>query len=161
MLSSLSIEALPTQMLPLADRFYREQGEKDRCRRHDRVWFARIEGRPVAAARLCPQGGALQLRGVWVSPEYRRLGVGAALVREVMAQAGEPVWCFAQPEQVDWYLSLGFQTAETLPENQAAMLAAYRRSHPSLLAMRYTRCTAWPFNSQRLTATGSSRGCQA
>ncbi|WP_169628208.1 GNAT family N-acetyltransferase [Ferrimonas futtsuensis] len=134
-MAALSIEALPVQALPLADRFYRDQGEKDRCRRHDRVWFGRLAGRPVAAARLSPQGGALQLRGVWVAPQHRRSGIGAALVRQVVAAAGEPVWCFAQPELVAWYLSLGFQLAAALPENQAAMLAAYRRSHPSLQAL--------------------------
>ncbi|BDY03022.1 GNAT family N-acetyltransferase [Ferrimonas sp. YFM] len=137
-MASLSIEALSAQALPLADRFYREQGEKDRCRRHDRVWFARIDGRAVAVARLSPQGGALLLRGVWVVLECRRLGVGAALVSEVISQAKEPVWCFTQPDLMAWYLSLGFQQVESLPETQAAMLAAYRRSRSSLQALRYS-----------------------
>ncbi|WP_417349827.1 GNAT family N-acetyltransferase [Ferrimonas sp.] len=137
-MASLSIEALPAQMLPLADRFYRDQGEKDRCRGHDRVWLGRIEGGPVAVARLSPQGGVLLLRGVWVAPECRGLGVGTTLVRQVIALAGAPVWCFTQPELVAWYQSLGFQQVETLLENQAAMLAAYRRSHPALQALCYS-----------------------
>ncbi|TKB47942.1 GNAT family N-acetyltransferase [Ferrimonas sediminicola] len=135
--ASLILEALPPQALPLADRFYREQGEKDRCRSHDRVWLARSRGRIIGVARLSPQGGALQLRGVWVSPEHRRHGAGAALVRRMLAEAGEPVWCFALPGLIRWYLSFGFCLVDTLPEAQAAMLVAYRRGSPRLEALRY------------------------
>ncbi|WP_035415686.1 GNAT family N-acetyltransferase [Ferrimonas kyonanensis] len=133
----LIYQPLEVEALPLADRFYRSQGGKDRCRRHDRVWVARRQGRMVAVARRVPLESHWVLRGVLVEEAERRQGVATELLRRLLMESETPVWCFALLHLKSFYLNLGFQCPETatepMPTAIAGALAAYRRSQPGLL----------------------------
>ncbi|SDJ89640.1 Acetyltransferase (GNAT) domain-containing protein [Ferrimonas sediminum] len=133
----LICQPLEVMALPLVDRFYRQHGGKDRCRRHDRVWVARRQGRMVAVARRVPLESHWVLRGLLVDDTERRQGVATELLQCLLEECDEPLWCFALSHLKPLYVSLGFQcldtAAEPLPKAVAGALAAYRRSQPGLL----------------------------
>ena len=74
------------------------------------VAVARDGGRVVGMARLLSDGVCnAYLLDVWTQSEYRRKGVGSALVRHLVAQVPGQHIGLQTDDAVDFYRSLGFQ----------------------------------------------------
>ena len=89
--------------------------------RHGVEVLAVIErGMPVAFAQLERGGGAAEIAGVYVRPEYRGRGLGTAMTRAAIEAAGDvrDLWISAddedRPKQL--YARLGFRPAWTAME---------------------------------------------
>jgi len=66
-------------------------------------------GVPVATLRLLDDGDEVRIGRVATAQSHRGRGLGAAMVREALALAGEqPVVLDAQAHLVDWYAAFGF-----------------------------------------------------
>jgi predicted GNAT family N-acyltransferase len=75
-------------------------------------FLATVEGRPCGTARWRKTAGGIKLERFAVLPEYRRMGVGAALLRAVLADLPDdrvPVYLNAQLTAVPFYERYGFK----------------------------------------------------
>jgi GNAT superfamily N-acetyltransferase len=83
------------------------------------VTVAEYEESIAGFAALLPEGSHLELDGLFVEPELRRNGIGAALVEEAAHEArrrGLALMVVANPHALDFYRHCGFSvegTAET------------------------------------------------
>ncbi len=78
-----------------------------------RHWIALLGGRPVATARVLAEGGAAKIQRVAVLAEARGRGIGAALMRAVLAELGaDPaageIRLDSQTSALPFYERLGF-----------------------------------------------------
>ena len=70
----------------------------------------RVVGCVSVMAKVCPDVGAWQLRGMAVDPACRGHGVGAALIAEVHRRmAGQQLWCNARLPAVRFYEQHGWR----------------------------------------------------
>jgi len=72
-----------------------------------RHWAAVAAGAVVGCVSVMALRG-FALRGMAVSPEHQRGGVGTALVGVVCAEVEAPMWCNARLDAVDFYARLGW-----------------------------------------------------
>lgn len=111
------------------DPFLRRHGRMGPLQADDRVLFVRAartgtpsaaEAPVIACVRLDGGDGSFVLRSLLVHPHWRGRGLGARLVRALLAHAdlnpGARVYCLAYPDLVDWYGRLGFGPADPVPE---------------------------------------------
>lgn len=132
---SIYIESVEVVAYPLIDRFYKAQGQGDRCKRHDKVWAVRDQGTLIATARLSPMEGQWILRGVWVAPSYRHQRIASELITQMIADHPGEIHCFALPHLATFYGRLGWQLCQPKPVLEG-VFSAYRRSQPQLLSFR-------------------------
>jgi amino-acid N-acetyltransferase len=55
------------------------------------------------------RGGARELASLVTAPEWRGLGVGGAIVRWLMDDAGPPLWLMCRSDLAGFYLKFGFR----------------------------------------------------
>jgi GNAT superfamily N-acetyltransferase len=74
-----------------------------------------------------------EVKRLWVRPDLRRAGVGAALMRAVVEGARDLGFVdlyletgFRQPEAIAFYPRIGWEAAEELPEGAHSYPGAYR-----------------------------------
>lgn len=84
-------------------------GLDDQCRHY----LLRIDGRAIGAARVKPSGDALKIQRVAIRKSARGSGLGAALMRKIIASAavdqpGADLVLGAQTEAIGFYEKLGF-----------------------------------------------------
>ncbi|UTW08784.1 GNAT family N-acetyltransferase [Pseudomonas benzenivorans] len=127
--------ALPTQLTPLADKFYRSHRSPMRPRQQDRVWVARQQD-ILAALCLRPVAGGQWLTSLFVAPQHRRQGLGRQLVERALASAEGPTWLFCHPELHPFYQPLGFSSHACLPTELSERLQRYQR-HKALIALAH------------------------
>jgi predicted GNAT family acetyltransferase len=66
----------------------RDFEEKDWRRRSVRpVLVVEVDGRPVAMAGTFPEGGVLQVWGMWTDPAFRGRGIGRRILADLVAWA--------------------------------------------------------------------------
>lgn len=133
---------------PLANRFYKQSGEKGKTQSSDEVHVARSDSKIIAAVRLCPlvkgQADASNpsdirlLRSLAVSPEYRRTGVGSLFMEYVVAQIGSRAcWCYPFSWLEGFYGQTGFKVVapEDSPDLIRSPFENYRRQGRDILIM--------------------------
>jgi GNAT superfamily N-acetyltransferase len=122
----LHCRVLPAPLLPLVDEFYRAHRSPMRVDCRAQIWVAQ-RTEIVAALCLRPLAQGHWLSGLFVAPSQRRQGLARQLLGQALAQAGEPVWLFCDPELHSFYENLGFLPCTSLPTALAERLSRYRR----------------------------------
>lgn len=90
----------------------------------DGEWFGFFDGEQlVGAAHLVKVSGDELFDDLWVRPDYRKKGVGRALVKEMQRLRGA-LWLIADPDGVAYYDRFGFSIAMRLPPAIAARYEA-------------------------------------
>ena len=125
---TVTYEQLLPIAYPLANRFYKQAGEKGKTQSSDSVYVARADAKIVAAVRLCPivvqgqtgteasSGDLLLLRSLAVLPEYRRTGMGSRFMEYVVEQiSGHECWCYPFSWLKSFYAQTDFE--EVAPED--------------------------------------------
>ncbi|AHY43559.1 NUDIX domain-containing protein [Stutzerimonas decontaminans] len=139
----LDYSPLPQALQPLLVRFYRAHNSRNRVRPEATCWVAR-RGAIVGGLCLTPVADGHFLTGLLVTPAERNCGVGAQLVREVLASCDGPVWLFCKPELLDFYTRLGFVKTDRLPDTLADRLSRYRRSKALIALLNDRRMMPMP-----------------
>ena len=137
-MADLQFCALPEQLKPLADKFYRGHRSPMRPRHQDQVWVAK-QGDILAALCLRPVAGGQWLTSLFVAPPLRRQGLGRQLVERALAGAQEPTWLFCQPQLRPLYENLGFSCDACLPAELNERLQRYQRHKPLIAFGRAAR----------------------
>jgi predicted N-acetyltransferase YhbS len=145
---TLSYEQLAPIAYPLANRFYKQAGEKGKTQSSDEVYVARVGAKIIAAVRLCPMvkgltnvnnnAGKLLLRSLAVSPEFRRTGVGSQFMTYVVDQIGaRECWCYPFSWLEGFYAQTHFVpiAVADAPEAIAVPFENYRRQGRDIVIM--------------------------
>ncbi len=147
-LKNIDYERLLPIAYPLANRFYKQTGEKGKTQSTDEVYVARFDTSIIAVVRLCPlvKGPAfvdtpskrLLLRSLAVSPEYRRVGVGSQFMEYVVQHIGvRECWCYPFIWLESFYEQVGFEVVDPddSPEIIRSPFENYRRQGRDILIM--------------------------
>ncbi|UZE95969.1 GNAT family N-acetyltransferase [Alkalimarinus alittae] len=145
----MTYEKLMPIAYPLANRFYKQAGEKGKTQSTDSVYVARLGAKIIAAVRLCPvlvrsQGGGsvsqnrLLLRSLAVLPEHRRTGVGRRFMEYVVEQIDAyECWCYPFSWLEQFYSQTDFRLIS--PEDTPAFIRVpfenYSRQGRDILIM--------------------------
>jgi GNAT superfamily N-acetyltransferase len=116
---------LPSDLKPLADKFYRQQRSSMRASAGAQLWVVQ-DVELVAALNLNPLAEGYWLTALLVAPSHRGQGLASGLVSQAVAAQNLPVWLFCQPALCSFYQRLGFAPATALPAALAQRLARYR-----------------------------------
>lgn len=118
---------LPTELKPLADKFYRSQRSPMRTTAEGQVWVAE-DHEIVAALCLSPANDGYWLTSLLVAATMRKHGIARQLINVALAERTTPVWLFCHPQLSSFYLGLGFQPCSHLPQPLAERLTRYQRT---------------------------------
>ncbi|NJR40158.1 MAG: GNAT family N-acetyltransferase [Leptolyngbyaceae cyanobacterium CSU_1_4] len=78
-----------------------------------KFWIIEQEGRIVACGKLCHSDTYSVLYDVIVLSQYRRQGIGSALVKHVIQHASKPLYLACFPDKIGFYTQLGFTPARS------------------------------------------------
>jgi N-acetylglutamate synthase-like GNAT family acetyltransferase len=102
--------------------FLRREGYQQPIGEADRFFTSEHEGEIVGAVRLCPEEGALVLRGIRIRADMRRRGIGRRLLAQVVAAiGGETCYCIPYRWLISFYGEAGFRVMR--PEDAPPFLA--------------------------------------
>jgi GNAT superfamily N-acetyltransferase len=104
----------------------------------DIVVLARLDETIIGIVRLCRSPGRLWLRGMQVLSEFRRTGVGTALLDTLnSAMQGQPTYCLPYAHLDRFYGRAGFAVcdADSMPADLAARLETQQREGLSVIGM--------------------------
>lgn len=139
-MSGVTVHIAAADEHPRAAAAYEAWGYGGGVRPQDVVYLAESGGDLVGVVRRTVEDeGVAMLRGMQVAPEWRRRGVGAALLRTFVAGlGGAECFCIPYTHLVGFYGAGGFAT---LPDADAPAflrerLAEYRAQGLSVLIMR-------------------------
>ncbi|WP_432732516.1 GNAT family N-acetyltransferase [Jeongeupia wiesaeckerbachi] len=90
----------------------------------DRVLLAREGDKIIGILRLSPLADALCLRGMQIRADRRRMGLGSAMLLQLIKQMDRPCYCLPYAHLLDFYAQAGFKPV-------------HRADLPTLLAERY------------------------
>lgn len=117
---------------------YAEGGYRGGVQARDTVIVATIDGAVAGAVRLCPEHGAMVLRGMQVGAAFQGRGVGSALLAACEAALGaRSAYCLPYRHLTGFYGHAGFRVTmpDDLPYFLHARLAAYLAGGQEVLAM--------------------------
>lgn len=137
-MSEIIYQQLDPIMVPLVNKFYQTCGVRGRAIRQDNVVVAKVNGTIVGAARLTQKEGNCLLVGVYSAPDFRNLGIAAALIKKLLNNSQEPIFTFAYKHLVPWYMRMMF-TPMPPPENLKPYFDAYLKQGRKLTCLAYTR----------------------
>ncbi len=123
---------------PAIGSFYAEVGYSGVIKKADIVFLALEKSQIVGAVRLCQEEDKLVLRGMYVSAEKRRLGIGTALLQAVSNEIGpRECWCIPYSYLCYLYGQIGFEevSSNTRPVFLLARLADYIDHGKSVVIM--------------------------
>lgn len=128
-----TLQQLPRELLPLANRFYRSHHRGMKANGQQQIWALRA---PDICASLClqPVETGHWLTALLVAPAMRAQGLGTQLLDQVRAEVDGPIWLFCAPPLTSFYQRSGYQPAGHLPESLNSRLQRYQRSK-SLVAL--------------------------
>ena len=113
---------------PETRRFYEEIAEWAACRGSLRLWFLRLDGRPVASDICLEEGGVCYLLKAGYDPQFRRYSPGNLILGAIIEH------CFASRlDRIELGGGVGpykLRWAETIRDRR--LLQAFRRSPPGL-----------------------------
>lgn len=69
---------------------------------------AYVDGELVGCNSLHRIENTTRSRGLYVNPQYRKMGIGKALLEETIRRGEGTVWSFPRKEALNTYLSAGF-----------------------------------------------------
>lgn len=139
--TSLQFEQLDKTQIPLVNRFYKLVYKKGIAKKSDQVFVLRNHQHDiVCAARIKQVDQAYLLTGVATKPDVREKGLASRLIKQLLAQQTQPIYCFLYPHLQQFYQQLGFKLCfvDALPEILQQRYLRYCQRKP-LLIMFYQR----------------------
>jgi N-acetylglutamate synthase-like GNAT family acetyltransferase len=125
---------------PLANKFYRAEGERGKVRGDDRCAVIKSATGVIWAA-LCLRrvGDASLLMSMAVGQKHRGNGYARRLLRESTAQLDDKTYTFSYANLVGFYASEGFceVSVEQLPDILRQRFISYQDQGRNIVAMRY------------------------
>jgi len=139
--SSYQLIALEKMKYPLVNQFYKRVYKKGIAGKNEAVFILRDEQQIICSAKLKSIEASLLLTGVACDPDYQHQGYASQLVKQLLAQQQEPIFCFPYPHLEAFYQQLGFNhlTVEEAPEAIQTRILRYRQ-HRELLLMVRKQC---------------------
>ena len=136
--ADIKIAVAEKQELPAAQAFYESRGYGGApIVSSDFVVIARHQGAIVGIGRLCQEQDLLWLRGMQVSPELQRQGLGGQILHRLDLEIGAR-WCCCLPYShlIEFYRRARFEQAHTnLPPALSLRLSGYLARGLSVVAM--------------------------
>ena len=126
-------QRLASDLLPLANKFYKSQRSNMRVGRSEQVWVAR-QGQIIAACCLKPIEHGQWLTALLVASQRRQQGIASHLLQQLLPRSAGPVWLFCHPDLLAFYQRQGFQLATKLPAALTERLRRYQQKQ-ALLAL--------------------------
>ena len=105
----------------------------------DVVYVARLDSRVVGLVRRTSESGVVMLRGMHVSPEYQRRGIGTRLLRAFVGDLpATECYCIPFAHLVGFYSQAGFSPVDDsqAPTFLRERLLRYRAEGHIVLLMR-------------------------
>jgi N-acetylglutamate synthase-like GNAT family acetyltransferase len=120
---------LETIKHPLVNRFYKRVYKKGLARKDERV-FVLQDKALICSAKLKQLDQQQLLTGVACAPEYRGKGYASLLIKKMMLEQKQPVYCFPYAHLLPFYTRLGFICADvrSVPEIIRARFSAYSKN---------------------------------
>lgn len=78
-----------------------------------KFWIIDQEERIVACGKLCGYSTYSVVQDVTVLPQYRRQGIGSALVKHLSKHPSKPLYWACLPDKIGFYTQLGFNPARS------------------------------------------------
>ena len=123
-------------------RFYERLGYAGHVSNDATAFVAELDGQMVGLLRLEQEFGATVLRGMRVSPEYQRQGIGSRLLQAVADHLGtDPCYCVPYSHLTAFYGQIGFVelSLDRAPAHLRERVGAYRaRGRDVLLMLRHS-----------------------
>ncbi|MBX9753423.1 MAG: GNAT family N-acetyltransferase [Pseudomonadaceae bacterium] len=123
---AIHYQRLASELLPLANKFYKSQRSNMRVGRSEQVWIAR-QGQIIAACCLKPVEHGQWLTALLVASQHRRQGIASHLLQQLLHSSAGPVWLFCHPDLLTFYQRQGFQPVSQLPAALADRLRRYQQ----------------------------------
>ena len=115
MLKNVGVETARVNEFVEAQRFYDSRGYGGAAiEPTDIVVLAKRESEMVGIGRLCQEAGFVCLRGMQVSPEFQRQGLGSRILQQLESELG-PNSCYCLPYEhlLAFYCQAGFKQLTT------------------------------------------------
>ncbi len=125
--------------LPMVEALYAAAGYGGGIGTQDFVIVARHAGQIVGAARLCPEQGLTVLRGMQVSAQHQRQGIGARLLAACTGYLDQgPAFCLPYAHLAAFYGAARFVSIDqaVMPDFLARRMATYLARGQDIIAMR-------------------------
>ncbi|MEN8007070.1 MAG: GNAT family N-acetyltransferase [Candidatus Krumholzibacteriota bacterium] len=132
-------ELAGTSDLAAVTSFYETVGYSGGVHPGDRLLVGLLDGRIVAAVRLCEEEGLLVLRGMYVAPDFRSRRLGTELLRFASLEIGpQECWCVPYEHLTGFYAEIGFRVCagESVPEFLVERQARYAGNGHVVTIMR-------------------------
>ena len=115
MLKNVGVQTARENEFVEAQRFYDSRGYGGAAiEPTDIVVLAKRESEIVGIGRLCQEAGFVCLRGMQVSPEFQRQGLGSRILQQLESELG-PNSCYCLPDEhlLAFYCQAGFKQLTT------------------------------------------------
>ena len=125
--------------LSKVESFYSEVGYSAELGESDTIVVAQENFEIVGSVRLCHEAGFLVLRGMYVSEQKQRMGVGAALLLNASKEIGlRECWCIPYDYLSSFYGQAGFREFQSnaAPPFLSARAASYLDQGKSVVIMK-------------------------
>jgi len=121
---------------PLVNQFYKRVYKKGIAGKNESVFVLRSEQEIICSAKLKSIDNHLVLTGVACDPFYQHQGYASQLIKQLLAQKQQPIYCFPYAHLEHFYLCLGFVflPLEEAPEEIQIRFTRYQQ-HRNLLLM--------------------------
>lgn len=138
-MSQILYQRLADELLPLANKFYKQQRSAMRVGRSEQVWVAQ-HAEIIAACCLKPVADGHWLTALLVAREQRQQGIASQLLNTLQAKNPGAIWLFCAPELLGFYQRLGFALCHDVPAALAERLLRYQRKQPLLALATKPEC---------------------
>lgn len=120
---------------PLVNHFYKRVYKKGTAGKNERVFILRNEKQIICSAKLKLLEDNALLTGVACDPQFQHQGYASLLVKKILANNKETIYCFPYAHLERFYLQLGFVLlpVEDAPEAIKNRFNRYQENRDLLL----------------------------
>lgn len=123
---------------PLVNQFYKRVYKKGIAGKNEAVFIIKNAHQIICSAKLKSIEEHLLLTGVACDPNFQHQGHASQLIKQLIMQQEQPIYCFPYPHLQPFYLRLGFTKIQI---NQAPEMIKQRfvryQQHRTLFLMVY------------------------
>jgi len=132
----ITYSLLPKIQYPLATKYYRSQGIKNRVSSNNLIMVARKDNIIIGVAKLTLIDDLFFLTGVHVDSQLRGQGIASELISQLCRQQSI-IYTFPYLHLIDLYQKLGFlhTTEDLLPYELTQRFNAYVKQGRNIVAM--------------------------
>jgi len=132
----ITYSLLPKIQYPLATKYYRSKGIKNKASSNNIIMIARDNNVIIGVAKLTLIDDLLFLTGVYVDSQLRGQGIASELIRQLCKQQST-IYTFPYVHLITLYQKLGFlhTTEDLLPYELTQRFNAYVKQGRNIVAM--------------------------